>query len=98
VKREIDAGRDSQILRALDKKSFVFWDVGPRSVVRWKSASMEQAAGLSACLSTLNIEAIFFSETSVEFHRTRRRNMPEYKILHNHFSENMRSSLMMMHM
>jgi hypothetical protein len=24
--------------------------------------------------------------------------MPEYKILHNHFSENMRSSLMMMHM
>jgi hypothetical protein len=45
----------------------------------------------SAYSSTLKMEVICFSETSVDFQRTARRYIPEYSTLHNHRCENLKS-------
>jgi hypothetical protein len=45
----------------------------------------------SAYSWTLNMEAIFSSETSVDFERTTRRYIPEVSTLHNHRCENLKS-------
>jgi hypothetical protein len=44
----------------------------------------------SAYSSTLKMEAIFSSETSVDFQRTIQRYIPEYSTLLNHSSENLK--------
>jgi hypothetical protein len=45
--------------------------------------------------STLKMEAIYSSETSVDTQRTPRRNIPEDDTLHNHRCENLKSSLLL---
>jgi hypothetical protein len=43
--------------------------------------------------STLKMEATCSSETMVDFHRTTRRYIPEYWLLHNHRCENLKSCI-----
>jgi hypothetical protein len=63
-----------------------------RRVVRWVSTD---ACHVLACWfaehisSTLKMEAIYSSETSVETQRTTRRHIPEDDTLHNHRCENL---------
>jgi hypothetical protein len=52
---------------------------------------MKQAASRAIIISTLKMEAIFSSETSVDFHRTTRRYIPEDRTLYNHGCENLKS-------
>jgi hypothetical protein len=49
----------------------------------------------SAYFSTLKMEAIYSSETSVDFQRTTRRYIPEDSTLHNHRSENLKSYIIL---
>jgi hypothetical protein len=49
---------------------------------------------LVSCLayySTLNLMVIFSSETSIDFQRTARRNIPDDRTLHNHLCERLKS-------
>jgi hypothetical protein len=56
-----------------------------------------QNSGLATCLlaepisSTLKMEAICSSETSIKIQRTTRRHIPEDDTLHNHGCENLKS-------
>jgi hypothetical protein len=45
----------------------------------------------SAYSSTLKMEAVYYSETSVDFQRTTRRYIPEDGTLHNHRCKNLKS-------
>jgi hypothetical protein len=47
--------------------------------------------GAELIFSTLKIEAICSSETSVKSQRTTRRHIPEVDTIHNHRSENLKS-------
>jgi hypothetical protein len=54
----------------------------------------EQETSVKACSaysSTLKLEAICSSETSVDFQRTTRRYIPKDRTLHNHRYENLKS-------
>jgi hypothetical protein len=48
----------------------------------------------SAYSSTLKMGATCFSETSVDFQRTTRHYIPEYRTLHNHRCENFKSYML----
>jgi hypothetical protein len=51
------------------------------------------ASYLISYFSTLKVETIYFSETSVHFHRTTWRCIPEYRTLHRHRCKNLISKL-----
>jgi hypothetical protein len=59
-------------------KSTIFWDITP-----WLLAKL--------IFSTLKMEAICSSETSVATQQTTRRHIPEDDTLHNHRCENLKS-------
>jgi hypothetical protein len=66
-------------------KSIIFWNMASRIrhlLVRWFAEPIS---------STLKMEAICSSETSVETQRTTRRHIPEDDTLHNHRCENLKS-------
>jgi hypothetical protein len=71
-----------------------------RRVVRWVSTdvSEEHIASIfkveGPVSSTLKIEAICFSEASVETQGTTRRHIPEYYTLHNHRCEDLKSYIL----
>jgi hypothetical protein len=52
---------------------------------------MQTLVSCSAYTFTLNMEAIFYSETLVDFQPTARRYIPEDGNLHNHRCENLNS-------
>jgi hypothetical protein len=77
--------------------NFIFWDTTPFSPLKAiLPTSMKQVAAsfmLVSCLaysSTLNMEAKYSFETSVDFQRTKWRYIPEDRNLHNHRSENLK--------
>jgi hypothetical protein len=55
------------------------------------AAALLHARFLSAYFSRQKMEAICFSETSIDFQRTTRRYVAEYSTVHNHGCENMKS-------
>jgi hypothetical protein len=75
------------------KKSIIFWDMTPCSPSSFKLATHVLAFFAELISSTLKMEAIFSSETSVETRRTSRRHIPENDILHNHRCENLKSKI-----
>jgi hypothetical protein len=68
-------------------KNAIFWDVEP---CRSCAAAPAHAGSLLAEVSTLKLEAIFSSETSVHTGSTRR-HISENGILHSHCRENLKS-------
>jgi hypothetical protein len=73
----------------------IFWDVMPCSAV----ASFPPACLLilaEIISSTLKMEAICSSETSVATQQTTRRHIPEDDTLHNHRCENLKSYIYVM--
>jgi hypothetical protein len=85
-------------------KSTIFWDITPCGPLKVNRRSDEYIASISRVenkpskipgwkqVASLKIEAMFFSETSVDFRRTMRRYIPEdNNTLHNHRCENLRS-------
>jgi hypothetical protein len=90
-------------------KSFVFWHLTPCSPVKANGCfggtcrlHLQGRARNQACFmlvsrlaysSTLKMEAICSSETSVDVHRNARRYIPEDRALHNHRCNNLKSSI-----
>jgi hypothetical protein len=68
-------------------KSIIFWDVTPCSLL--PPAYLLVLAEIIS--STLKMEAICSSETSVATQQTTRRHIPEDDTLHNHLCENLKS-------
>jgi hypothetical protein len=75
----------------------IFWDVTPCSPLKInRSLGVDKPpdftlVSCSAYFSTLKMEAIFYSETSVDTQLTTRRYIPEDSTLHNHRCENPKS-------
>jgi hypothetical protein len=87
----------------IDRKSTIFWDItacNPLSGNRRFGGTcrfhlcLPSAFTLVSCSaysSTLKMEAIWSSETSVDFQRTTQRYIPEHSTLHNRRCENLKS-------
>jgi hypothetical protein len=58
---------------------------------RWKACHLFACWFAEPISSTLKMEAVCSSETSVETQRTTRRRIPEDNTLHNHHCENLKS-------
>jgi hypothetical protein len=89
-------------------KSAIFWDITPCSLLkvyrrfgetyrwaRYQRDSRWQAEVSCSAYSTLKMEAVCFSETSVAFHLTTRCYIPEYRTLHKHHCENLNFYIVM---
>jgi hypothetical protein len=69
-----------EFLTAVVMKSTIFWDIMPRSLC------LPPAFTLASCSSTLKMETICSSETSVDFQQTTWRYIPEDSTLHLHLA------------
>jgi hypothetical protein len=88
----------------LTMKSIIFWDMMPCSPLSFnrrfggtyrKQLAIFLLAGFAETISsTLKMEAICFSETSVETQRTTRRHVPEDDTLYNHHCEDVKSYIL----
>jgi hypothetical protein len=72
-------------------KNIIFWDVTPCSLLRCHLVTWWF---LLKCSSTLKMEAICSSETSVASQQTTRSHIPEDDTLHNHRCENLKSYIL----
>jgi hypothetical protein len=82
--------------RQLSIKSTIFWDITPYSPlkVNWCFGAAFMLVFCSTYSSALKMEAICFSETSVDFWRTTWCYIPGDSTLHNHCCENLKSYLL----
>lgn len=77
-----------EIVMEIHNEKYNFWDVKPHSAVEI------QISGASSCLafsSTLKMEAVYYSDTSVYVYQSIRCYTPEWSTLRNHCCENLKS-------
>jgi hypothetical protein len=75
-------------------ESALFWDRTSRSPLKFNRRLPPVFTQVScSAYSIMKLEAIYSSETSIDFERTTRRYIPEDMTLHNHRCENLQPSI-----